>query len=212
MMHLKTQDDLSKYVMCDRCNSLYRKVQLPAGKRARCKKCGAILYRYDPAYLDRALALAVSGIIFFVLANLFPLIRVGLWGKEHTLTLFSAISVLEGGGFYIVAIGVTLLVLVIPLLVIVDYAVLILLLKLGKRPEMARRLLVSLSHLIPWSMVDIFTVSVLIALVKLSGKVTIHFGVAFWALVIYAGIDLYLTRARRIGTLWEIYERRYHGQ
>ena len=212
MMHPKTQEDLSKYVMCDRCNTLYRKVQLPAGKQARCKKCGAILYRYDPAYLDRALALALSGIIFFALANFFPLIRVSLWGKEHTLTLFSAVSTLEGAGFYIVAIGVTLLVLVIPLLVIVDYVAVILLLKQGKHPQTARHLLVSLSHLIPWSMVDIFSVSVLIALVKLSNKVTIHFGVAFWALVIYAGIDLYLTRARRIGTLWEIYERRYRGR
>lgn len=208
-MSRPTSEELPRFVMCDRCNTLYRKVQLPAGKRARCKKCGAILYRYDPEYLNRALALALSGILFFILANFFPLIRVSLWGKEHELTLLSAVGALEGSGLYLVALGVALLVLVIPALVVMDYAVLIILLKWGKQQNMARNLLLLLSHLIPWSMADIFMVSVLIALVKLSDKVSIHFGVAFWALLFYAGIDLYLTRARRIGTLWEIYERRY---
>ena len=203
------EEDLSKYVMCDRCNTLYRKVSLPEGMRARCTKCGAILYRYDPAYLDRALSLSVSGVIFFVLANLFPIIRISLWGKEHDLTLVSGIMALSGHGYYVVAIGVALLIIVIPFLVMVDYVAVTILLKIGRGRQAVRTLLVTLSHLIPWSMIDIFAVSVLIALVKLFGKVTIHFGVSFWALVLYAGIDLYVTRARRIGTLWELYERRF---
>jgi len=203
------EENLSRYVMCDRCNTLYRKVQLPPGKRARCKRCGAILYRYDPAYLDRAFSLSLAGIILFILANLFPLVEIGLWGKEHGLTILSSILRLSAEGYTVVAVGVALLIMVVPMMVLLDYILLIFLLKKGCKQGLARHLLLFLSRMAPWSMVDIFAVSILIALVKLSGQVSIHFGLSFWALVLYAGIDIYLTKARRIGTLWEIYERSY---
>jgi len=205
------EEDLSGYVMCNRCNTLYHKVQLPPGKRARCTRCGAILYRYDPVYLDRALSFSLAGIILFVVANAFPLVRITLWGKEHDLTIVSSIMRMADEGYYIVAVGVALLVLLIPALILVDYAVLIVLLKWGRQQNLARQLLVLLSRLAPWSMVDIFAVSILVALVKLSGEVGIYFGLSFWALVLYIGIDIYLTKARRIGTLWEVYERQYRG-
>ena len=201
--------ELNQYIICPKCNTLHTKIPLPPGKRAVCKQCGAILYRYDPRYLDRALSLAITGLIFFVVANLFPLIRIDLFGNEQHMNILESINQLLENGYYIVAIGVLFMVLIIPAMVIVDYIILIVLMRLGKRKALTRDLLVLLSHLMPWSMVDIFAVSILVALAKLMGKVQIHFGISFWVLLLYVGIDLYLTKARRIGTLWELRSRIY---
>jgi paraquat-inducible protein A len=196
-------------VICPKCNTLYRKLDLPAGKRAVCKHCGTILYRNDPRYLDRALALSITGGILFVVANLFPLIRIDLLGAEKTMNIIEVLSQLIASGYYIVAIGVLFLVLIIPAMVMIDYVLLLVLMRNRKSKALTRDLLVLLSHLMPWSMVDIFLVSILVALVKLTGDVQIHFGISFWALLLYVGIDIYLTKARRIGYLWALRSRIY---
>ncbi len=208
---IKEEAELDQLVICPKCNTLYQKVPLPSGKCALCTQCGTILYRYDPSYLDRALSLAITGLILFVVANLFPLIRIDLLGNEQHMNIVESIRQLIENGYYIVAIGVLFMALIIPGMVLANYIVLIVLMRLGIGEALTRELLVLLSHLMPWSMVDIFLVSILVALVKLTGEVQIHFGVSFWALILYVGIDTYLTKARRIGTLWELRQRIYHG-
>ena len=203
--------ELNQYIICSKCNTPHRKIPLPVGKRAVCRHCHTILYRYDPRYLDRALSLAITGLILFVMANLFPLVRIDLLGTEQQMNVLESIAQLLKNGYYIVAIGVLFLVLIIPAMVMLDYISVIVLMRMGKGEVLTRNLLVLLSRLMPWNMVDIFAVSILVALVKLTEEVRIHFGISFWALLLYVGIDLYLTKARRIGTLWELRSRIYHA-
>jgi paraquat-inducible protein A len=205
-------NDLEKYVICPKCNTLHEKVPLPTGQRAVCSNCGKVLYRYDPRYLDRALVLAITGLIIFTLANTFPLISIDFFGNRQETNILGAISQLVSNGFYVVAIGVLFMVFVMPLLVMLDYMLLIILMKRKKNKKLTRDLLVFLSKIIPWNMVDIFAISVLISLVKLSGKVQIHIGVSFWALVLYILIDMYLTKAKKIGYLWELRSRVYNEE
>ncbi len=202
-----SNEELDRLVICPKCNTLHRKIPLQPGKKAVCKNCGMVLYRYDPRYLDRALALAVTGLILFVIANLFPLVRIDFIGNEQHVNIIDAISQLIDSGYYIVALGVMFMVLIIPALVIMDYIVLLILLKRKIAKKTTRDLLVLLSKLIPWSMVDIFLISILVALVKLADRVQIYFGISFWALLFYMGIDIYLTKARKIGYLWELRSR-----
>jgi paraquat-inducible protein A len=182
---------------------------LEKGIRARCSHCGTILYRNDPYYLDRTLALTVTGIILFIAANLFPLVRIDLFGNAQFVNIPIAIAQLLGNGFYLVGMGITLLVLVIPILVMGSYAVVLILLEQRRGRWIVRNLLVLLSKLLPWSMMDVFVISILVALVKLTGEVNIHLGVSFWALSLYVAVELYLTRVSRLGSLWEIYDRVY---
>ncbi len=205
-----SDQELDQYVICPKCNTLYQKVTLSVGKRATCKHCDTILYRNDPRYLNRALALSITGGILFIVANAFPLIRINLLGVEKTMNVIEVISQLISSGYYVVAISVLFLVLIIPAMMIVLYIVLLLMMHRRQSEELTRDLLVLLSRLIPWNMADIFLVSILVALVKLVGHVQIHFGISFWALLLYVGIDIYLTKARRIGYLWGLRTRIYH--
>jgi paraquat-inducible protein A len=201
---------LERYVICPQCHTLHHKRPLSPGKEARCQRCSTLLYRNDPRYLDHLLAWSLTGLILFVMANLFPLVRIDFLGKEYAVNALSAVYQLVEHGYYLVAVGIFLLVVAVPALMLVDYVVVTLLLRYGMHAKIVRRLLILLTHMRHWSMVDIFLVSILVALIKLSDDVLFHFGVSFWAMVLYVGIDLYLIRRRQTGALWEIYMRRYH--
>jgi paraquat-inducible protein A len=188
---------------------VHRRTDLGRNEQARCRHCHTILYRDDPRYVNRTLALAVTGIILFVVANLFPVIQIDLTGVSQYMNIPVAVSQLFAHGYYVVGIGVLFMVLIIPMLVLVSYTVVLWSLMHRRNKRIVRNLLILLSRLLPWSMVDVFAISILVALVKLSDSVEIRFGVAFWALVLYVGIDLYLTKARRLGTLWSIYDHIY---
>ena len=205
------REKLDRLVICPKCNTLHEKVPLPPGQHAKCRVCDTVLYRHDPGYLDRVLALSITGTLLFLIANLFPLVKIDLLGHQQYVSIFEALYQLYASGFYVVALAVAFMVLIIPVLVLVDYVVVAYLMRQQRAGGIVRDLLVMLAHLTPWSMVDIFTVSILVALVKLRGEVTIHFGVSFWALIAYVAIDLYLTRGKRLGHLWDLYQRYYRS-
>ena len=58
-------------------------------------------------------------------------------------------------------------------------------------------------------MSDIFLISILVALVKLIGYAQIDMGVAFWTLVIFVGIDLYMTKQIHVSEIWMLRRRLY---
>jgi len=210
MAKLPSAEALDALVICPRCHTLHQKVSAPPGWHARCSACGATLYRNEPRFERRVVALAVTGAVLLLMANLFPLVRIDLLGSEQFVTIPMAIGQLLEHGFYVVGIGAAILVAVVPALVLGTHIALVWSLA-TYRAVLGRRLLVFLARLMPWNMVDIFAVSILVAMVKIGEAVTIHFGAAFWALVWYIALDMYLTRSGRMRMLWDWYERIAHG-
>ena len=51
-------------------------------------------------------------------------------------------------------------------------------------------------------MADIFFISILVALVKLIAFGQMHIGIAFWALMIFVLIDVYITKSIRLSEIW----------
>ncbi len=81
--------------------------------------------------------------------------------------------------------------------------------KLKINESAVKKMLVILSALLPWNMVEIFLISILVAMVKLIGYAEIHFGISFWALVLFVLFDIYMTRNISIIALWGMKERVY---
>jgi paraquat-inducible protein A len=81
------------------------------------------------------------------------------------------------------------------------------LLKLKRGDKWTKDLLILLSHITPWSMTDIFLISILVALVKLIGYAQIHMGVAFWALMVFVMIDIYIVKRIHLSELWMLRKR-----
>jgi len=208
-MKLENEDALDNLIICHQCYTLHEEVPIKDGTKALCTSCGGILYRYDSKLLDYGLAWSVTGFIFFILANVFPIVNIELLGHEQFITIPKTFIALFDNGFYVVGLLCAFLIFIFPLMIFTINIVLFLLLKLKIADTLTKELLILLSHIKPWSMSDIFLISILVALVKLIGYAQIHMGIAFWALVIFVLIDLYITKMIHTSEIWMLRRRIY---
>ena len=206
-MKLENEDALDNYIICHQCFTLQEEIPIKDGTKACCSECGGLLYRYDSKLIDHALAWSMTGIIFFVLANAFPLIKIDMLGSEQFITLPKTISSLFENGFYVVGFFCIFLIFIFPLMIFSINIILFTLLKMGRGEHLSKELLILLSHIKPWSMADIFFISILVALVKLIAFGQIHIGISFWALMAFVLIDLYITKSIQLHEIWMLRKR-----
>jgi paraquat-inducible protein A len=206
-MKIETEEDLDKLIICHKCHTLHREVPIRNGSKACCRECGTVLYRYDTRLIDHGLALSITALIFFVLANSFPLVKIEILGHEQFLTIPGTFISFFDSGFYIVGMMVIFLIFIFPLMVTVIYILLFLLLKFRRNPDLVKNLLILLAKILPWSMTDIFFVSIFVALVKLIGYAQIHMGISLGALAIFVLLDLYVSYKIHLGEIWMLRKR-----
>ena len=208
-MKLENEEALDTLIICEQCHTLHKEIPIADGTKALCSTCGNVLYRYDSRLVDYGLALSITGLIFFVLANFFPIVKIELLGHEQFITIPKTFVALLDNGFYIVGLLCVFLIFIMPLMVFTVNILVFFLLKFRKSPLLTKELLIFLSHLKPWSMSDIFLISILVALVKLIGYAQIHMGVAFWALVLFVLVDLYISKQIHTSEIWMLRKRIY---
>ncbi len=206
-MKLENEDELDRFIICKHCHTLHEDVPTKDGTRACCSKCGAILYRNDSKFIDHGLALSMAGLIFFMLANLFPLVKIEILGHEQFITITQTFISLFDSGFYVVGLICSFLIFIFPLMIFSINMLVFTLLKRKKGEKLSKELLLLLSHITPWNMSDIFLISILVALVKLIGYAQIHMGMAFWALMAFVLIDLYLSKSIDVTEIWRLRKR-----
>jgi len=203
-MILKNEDELNNLIICHKCYTIHEKIPLKDGSKAHCLECDEVIYSYDSRLIDHALALSITGVIFFILANVFPLMKIDLLGNQQFITLPKTIFSLFDSGFFIVGFICFFLIFIFPLIIFLINILLFTLLKLKKGKNTTKELLILLAHIKPWSMADIFFISILVALVKLISFGQIHIGVSFWTLMIFVMIDIYITKSIHLSEIWMI--------
>ena len=206
-MKLENEDALDNLIICPQCYTLHEEVPIKDGTKACCSECGAVLYRYDSKLIEHGLALSITGFIFFVLANVFPLVKIEILGHEQFITIPKTFISLFESGFFIVGLICFFLIFIFPLMIFSINMLLFTLLKMKRGEKLSKELLVLLSHITPWSMSDIFLISILVAMVKLIGYAQINMGIAFWALLVFVLLDLYITKSIHVSEIWMLRKR-----
>ena len=84
-MEIENEDDLDNYIICHKCHTLHKEVSMSDGAKAHCVECGAVLYHSDSKLVEHGLALSITGFVFFVLANAFPLVQIEILGMDSLL-------------------------------------------------------------------------------------------------------------------------------
>ena len=170
-------------IACHDCDQLHRPVHLPAGAKALCARCGALLHRHVPNSLDRALALNLAALLLFILANTFPFLSLKLGGRvEENLLISGAVTFYEQGMVEL-AVLVFVTAILFPALTIGGMLYLLTPLKLGFRPPAMGRVYRMVQTLAPWSLVGVFMLGVLVSMVKLLDLATIIPGVSLFSLM-----------------------------
>lgn len=169
------------FIACHECDLLQREIPLPAGGTARCPRCGATLYRNNPGGLDRALALLLAAAILFILANVFPIVAIETQGTRNATTLLGAVMSLWSEDMPMVAGLVFFTTLLAPAFELFTLIFILVAVRLGFRAGPLPAVLRAVLGTRPWSMVEVFMLGVLVAVVKLSHLAHIEPGVALWS-------------------------------
>lgn len=181
----------SPLIGCPDCGRLYRAPQPNAhrGRRgprfgaARCRRCGATLFRLGRDSIERALGLNAAALIFLVLANSFPLLSFRLEGREQDNTLVSGVFELYRQGLWPLAALVFAVSIAIPLVKLCASVAVLAPLNAGRSPRHGRALFRFVETLHPWAMTEVYLLGLLVAYVKLSDIATVGLGVALFAFV-----------------------------
>jgi len=174
-------EDASDLIACPDCGALYRHAPVAPGEKARCRRCGRVLYRGARLDAERLLALVVAALIVLVIANSAPIVDLRVQGIANSTTLAGSIGALWADGRILVAALVAATTLLFPLLDLCALAAALLLLRRDPASGLAARLLRTLQAVRPWGMIEVFMLGVLVALVKLSHMAEIRPGIALWA-------------------------------
>ncbi len=171
---------------CRRCGRLGHPARDDAG---RCRRCGARLWLRKPASLGRAWALLIAAAICCVFAYAYPVMTVTELGRGAPSTIFGGMIELAAIGWWPIAIVVFIASITIPMFKITALAVMLLSVHRGSIGRLRGRTRVYrfVEVIGRWSMIDIFMVSILTALVQLGFIATVRpngGAVAFAAVVI----------------------------
>lgn len=209
---MNKESELDSLIICKHCHTLHKVVVMDHGELATCSECGAILYSCDKQIITKGLALSIASLALLFIANIFILVKIDFLGSQQHITILQTILALFEKGFWFVGAMSGLLIFIFPFMIVAIHMIFFSLLYTKKAPYLANRILIILGHILPWHMSDIFLVSILIALVKLIGYVSIEIGIAFFALLGFVIIDLYITRIMPMHTLWSNFGKIYNSQ
>lgn len=172
---------MESIIACHECDLLHQRQPLPSGGTARCVRCGAVLYRNKPNSLNRVLALTATGLILFVVANVYPFLTFRLEAQKQETTLITGIVELYSQGMWIVAGVVFLTSILVPFLELIGMLYVLLPLKFNIRPWKLPILFRWILSFKPWGMMEVFMLGILVAFVKLAKMATIIPGIALYA-------------------------------
>jgi paraquat-inducible protein A len=168
-------------IACHECDLLQRLPECQGSYIVQCSRCSALLHRGVENSIDRTLALALAGVILFVVANAFPLLAFKLKGQVTQATLLSGVIDLYNTGKWEIAALVLLTTIVVPLFELLILLYIFVPLKFNRVPWKMAAVFRVAQNLSPWSMMEVFLIGVIVAVVKLIGMATIVPGFALWA-------------------------------
>ncbi|MBW1798128.1 MAG: paraquat-inducible protein A [Deltaproteobacteria bacterium] len=180
-----SRPDLSEggLVACHECDFLHRIEPVPAGGKALCARCGALLYQNIPNSIEKALALNLAGLMLFIMANVFPFISLKLSGRVEENVFLSGAMALYRLGMGEVGLLVILTSFLFPFVTIAGMLYILIPLKFGHRPWKMAPVYRLVRSLAPWNLLAVFMLGVLIAVVKLLDLATIIPGISLYSFV-----------------------------
>lgn len=194
-------------VICEHCDTVHRSHALAPGETMRCVRCGALLARYHVLNADGMLALVLTALIVFLIANVWPVVTLGLGSQQSSATLWGTILMMWEQGAQLVAVVAAATLFFFPLNKMLMLGWVLLFARTGRRAPGFASIMKTLFHLQPWTMTEVFVLGALVSIVKARAYFDVQPDPGIWAygvltllITVFSGIDL-----RR---LWDVTEPR----
>ena len=171
-------------IACRECDHFYFYELIPAGAKAKCQQCGSLLYRHIPDSLNRSLALYLTALILFLIANAFPFLSLELGGRVVENILFSSGWAMYELGMGELGVLIILTSILFPFIVITGMLYLLIPARMGTAAPFMAQVYRIVNSIGPWSLVGVFMLGVLIAIVKLQDLANVITGPSLIALAL----------------------------
>jgi paraquat-inducible protein A len=166
------------YTTCHVCDLL---IPRPAdGHHPACPRCGSTTHGIHAGEsLSRTWALLTAAVILIIPANLYPVMTVTRFGAGEPTTILAGVIHLIADGAWPLGLLVFFASFAVPIGKIMALAFLLLSIQAGSQSHLKDRARIyRITEVIgAWSMVDIFLVGILVALVRMDGLATISPGI-----------------------------------
>ena len=161
-------------IACTECG----KVHVPGPDR--CTRCGSHLSSRDETSLQRVWAWLGAGLVVYVPANVYPMLKTTLLGKTTNSTIFGGVVDLMHHGSYGIAGIVFFASIMIPVakFIAIAYLALSVTHRVKLSPVKRQHLYEVVEFVGRWSMIDVFVVAILASLVQLDFAAAINPGIA----------------------------------
>ncbi|CRM84264.1 MULTISPECIES: paraquat-inducible protein A [Pseudomonas] len=174
-------------LICGECHELNR--QDPDTDEQTCTRCGALVHARRPNSLTRTWALLITAAILYIPANLLPIMTINSMGQGAPSTIMAGVIDLVHYGMFPIATVVFVASILVPTFKLVGLALLLLSVQ-RHQPLSARQRIIMyrfIEFIGRWSMLDIFVIAILVAVVNFGRLASIEANlgaVAFASVVI----------------------------
>jgi paraquat-inducible protein A len=141
-----------------------------------CSRCGAHLHVRKPDSIARTWALLIAAMICYIPANVLPVMQTGSLFGSQTDTIMSGVVYLWSSGSWPLALLIFFASITVPALKMVALIFLLVSVQFRSawRPKGRTRLYRVVEFVGRWSMLDIFVIGILVALVQFQALATIR--------------------------------------
>jgi paraquat-inducible protein A len=172
----------------------------------RCPRCGAALHLRRPDSVSRSWAFLIAAMILYIPANMLPMMKTSSLFGSQSDTIMSGVVYFWTSGSWYLALIIFFASIVVPMLKMIALAVLLVSVQRRSRwqQEQRARLYRLVETVGRWSMLDIYVVAVIVALVQLKALATIQPGpgaAAFGAVVV---LTMFAAMAFDPRLIWDV--------
>jgi len=159
--------DKERLIRCPVCEA----VNIDYGKSNVCRRCKSKIYQHQKFNTEKSWAYLITAIIFYIPANLYPMLVIKQFGQEDGSTIIGGVILLWEMGSYPIAAVILFASVFVPILkfLLLFYLLFSVKYSLGNDKKVDKHTIYYITEVIgPWSMIDVFVVAILAGLIHLS--------------------------------------------
>lgn len=196
--------------LCPDCHCLCHMPPLKRGQRALCPRCGQRLWLRHPRAVNRTWALLTAGALMLIPANTLTMMTLTYLGSPVPDTIFSGVMRLANSGLWGIAAIVFIASIFVPVFKLVGLVLLQLAIQYRWRLNPTQcTLMYRFIHFVGrWSMLDLFVIAILVALVDLGNLADVTVGPAASAFAAAVVITMIAANTFDARLLWDLVDER----
>ncbi len=181
---------------------------LSPATEAHCPRCHSAIHTRIPNSIQRTLALTVVAIILYIPANVLPITNTIYLGTPNPSTIMGGVFTLWKMGSYGIALVIFIASICVPVIKLIILLYLCITVQRGRIADPHKSaFLYRLTEFIGrWSMIDVFVVAILVALVNLGNMISFYPGAAALSFATVVIVTMIAAEQFDPRLIWDIIE------